>query len=260
MAIAWALVSTEAIKLRRTLALWIVLLTPAIVCAMELVSMLNSDSLPSGNASAAWHDLLLGGWGWWLALIAPMLISFEAAALANLEHGGKLWKQLFAFPIPRWSVYATKMLFCGLLIGVSFLALLLGFVGDVLIVSGVRGWHLASAIPVGELLIVTGKAYLACWSMIAIQSWISARFSGIAAAGIGFAAVVVGFVLGFILGHRGQMSALSSFYPWMLAFRTITFDPRDFHGTLFPAVLGCIGGIVLGATACWDLARRRDEV
>jgi hypothetical protein len=56
-------------------------------------------------------------------------------SLANLEHNGKLWKQLFTVPIPRWGVYATKMVLCGLLVGASFAVLVVGFIGDVLVFS-----------------------------------------------------------------------------------------------------------------------------
>ena len=143
--------------------------------------------------------------------------------------------------------------------GCSFLVLVLGFVGGVLIFSGISGLHLASSIPWVEIVTMAGKAYLASWMMMAIQTWFSMRFSGVAAAGIGFASLVAGFILLGIVARHGEMfSSLSSCYPWMLAFRTLSLGPRDLHSTSLPAVFGCVGGVLVGALACWDLARRRE--
>jgi hypothetical protein len=145
------------------------------------------------------------------------------------------------------------MLFCGLLVGAAFLGVALGFVGDVLIFSGVRGLHLASAIPWAVILRTAGIAYLASWLAIVVQSWLGARFSGIAPpVGIGFAALALGLVL--------VPGALSSWFPWTLPFRTLPGGPRDLHSTVLPAVFGCAGGVLMGAVACWDLARRREVI
>jgi hypothetical protein len=254
MRIAWALVSAEAIKLRRTLALWLVVLAPVLAITLELIGLFTRDSIPIGDSRIVWRNLLREGWSWWLLLIVPMLISFEAASLANLEYGGKHWKQIFACPVPRWSVYATKLLFCGLLVGASFLVVILGFVADVLICGAVRGSHLAAGIPWAEIVTTAGKGYLAVWLLIVIQSWLSWRFAGIAApVGIGFAAFVTGFLL--LPLHRGDFS---SWHPWMLAFRTLQVGPYDLHNQVLPLVFGCAGGLVLSVLACWDLARRRE--
>jgi hypothetical protein len=148
------------------------------------------------------------------------------------------------------------MLFCGLLVGASFLAIALGFAGDVLIYSGAYELHLASAIPWFEILSTAGKAYAASWLAIVIQSWLGARFAGIASpVGIGFAALAIGVVL---LPFRGGV--LASWYPWMLPLRTLQLDPRDLHNTVLPALFGCAGAVVVGAVASWDLARRREVV
>ena len=66
-----------------------------------------------------WTDLLSFGWVMWLSLFTPALITFEAMCLASFQHGGPHWKQLFAMPIPRWNIFAVKMLCCGLLVGAS---------------------------------------------------------------------------------------------------------------------------------------------
>jgi hypothetical protein len=254
MAIAWALVGAEAIKLRRTVALWLAVGAPALAILLELSALFNRFSPPRGDAGVVWRILLQGGWLTWLGFCLPMLISFEAACLANVEHSGKHWKQIFAFPIPRWSVFATKMSFCGLLAWGSILVGVLGFVGDVLIYSHAGGLHLASVIPWSEILHTAGKAYMASCLLVVIQTWISARFPGIAApVGIGFAALSVGLVVSSV-----RDGVITRWYPWTLPLSTIGL-PGVSHSTVIPAVLGCVGGVAFGALACWDLARR-DEL
>ncbi len=254
MAIALVLVRTEALKLQRTVALWLAVAAPVLAIILQLIILFDRISFPIGDAGTVWRNLLQNGWGFWLGFFVPMLVSFEAASLANLEHREKQWKQLFAFPVPRWSIYAIKMLFCGLLVGASFLIVVPGFVGDVLIFSWARGFPLASAIPWSEIVNTAGKAYVASWLVIVIQSWLSVRFAGIASpVCIGFAALVIGVVL-----IPFQKGSFSSWYPWTLPLRTFQANPRDLHNTALPAVFGCVGGVVLGALACRDLARRRE--
>jgi len=254
IAIALALVSTEAIKLQRTAALWLAIGAPVLAVLLELIALFDRTYPPSGDAGTVWGILLGGGYTSWLGFCLPILISFEAASLANLEHSGKHWKQLFAFPIPRWSVYTTKMLFCGLLAWVSILIGILGFTGDVLIYSGAHGLNLASAIPWPQMLTMVGKAYMASCFLIVIQTWLSTKFSGVALpVGIGFAALAVGLVL-LPLGE----GVLSSWYPWTLPLRVLQTNPRDLHNTMLPAVFGWVGALVIGPLACWDLARRQE--
>ncbi len=250
----WVLCSVEFIKLRRTPALWMTFVAPLLVVLLELVLLFDRRSFPNGDATRVWHDLLANGWALWLMFFAPMLIAFQAASLANVEHAGRHWKQLFAFPIPRWGVYAAKVLVSGLLLGVSFMLVTTGFVLDVLIYSAVGGHRLALEIPWFDIMSTACRAYFACWLMIGIQSWLSARFAGMATPiGIGFAALVIGIVLTPI--RRG---ALSSWHPWTLPLYTLVTEAGA-DRAMVRAVAGGVGGLVLAVAACWDLARRREH-
>jgi hypothetical protein len=251
---AWALASVEALKLRRTAALWLPVAAPVLALILEIIDLFDRNYRPRGDAITVWRSLLGGGWALWLILFVPLLIAFEAASLFNLEHNGKQWKQLFAFPIPRWGVYATKMLFCGLLVGASFLIITLGSTGVVLIYSGFKELHLGSAIPWAEIFITAGKAYAASWLMIAIQSWLSARFAGIA---LPVGGAFAGLVLGLVLPSPLRFAGFLSWYPWMAPLLTLpTMNPSDLHNAVLPALFGSLGGLALGALASWDLARR----
>src|SRR4051794_38995740 len=101
MTMTWALLSSEAIKLRRSAPVRLAIAAPALLLALELLTMFGRRTINSTNAPALWTDLLSFGWVMWLGLFTPALIAFEAISLAGIEHGGRHWKQLFALPIPR---------------------------------------------------------------------------------------------------------------------------------------------------------------
>jgi hypothetical protein len=253
--IGWALLGTEAIKLRRSVPLLLAVLAPMLAIVLELAVVFDRLSPPFGSAAAQWRALLQSGWAW-MALCLPVLIAFEAACLANLEHSGKQWKQLFAFPIPRWSFYATKMMFCGLLAWIGMLIAVPGYIGDVLIYSAVHGLGLWSSIPWLEILSTAGKACLASCLLIAIQTWISARLSGIAMpVGIALAALIVGLTL--LPFANGKIAA---WYPSTLPLAALpTNNPRALYNPMSAVLFGFFGGILAGSFACRDLARRHQS-
>jgi ABC-2 type transport system permease protein len=203
-----------------------------------------------------WRDQLTFGWVLWLGLFTPALIASEAICLAGLEHGGRHWKQLFALPIPRWTIFAVKMLFCGLLVGGSFVAFAASSVAAVLLFSSVRGLHLAGAIPWAEISLTALRAFLACWLLIVVHTWLSVRFPGFAVpAGVAFAAVLVGYLM-----MGASPGTFGWWYPWTLAINVRPYGLYDSHNTLAPALFGALAGLALAPLAAWDLGRRVEDV
>jgi hypothetical protein len=251
-----ALLRAESIKLRRSGALIVALAAPALATLLQLLHLIGmiGDAHPRWTSPAVvWADLMAHGWDVWLVLIVPMLITFEAASLANLEHRGNQWKQLFATPVPRWAIYATKIFFCALLVAGGALLFAAGFTASTLMFSGVEGLHLASAIPWLEILRITGKAFLTSGMAIVIQSWLSARFAGfVAPVGIGFGAWVGGFLF------LGVHESFLLWYPWTMAIGARS-GGSPHSATLLPILSGCAIAVVLGVLACRDSARRRDQ-
>src|ERR1700719_537254 len=100
MPTARALIRAESIKLRRSMAVVAPVAASALAVLLQCVhlsSMIGGPPNPDWmSPDIVWVDLLRGGWDVWLVLILPMLIFFEAASLATLEHSGNHWKQLFA--------------------------------------------------------------------------------------------------------------------------------------------------------------------
>lgn len=256
MRMAWAILSVEAIKLRRSAPLRLALAAPALLFVLSLLTMYGRRHIDQTNPAKLWNELLLFNWATWLGLFVPALIGFEAICLANMEHSGKHWKHLLALPIPRWSIFSVKMAACALLLAGSFAVFMVTSVGGVLMFSGSRGLNLAGSIPWLEILLTSARAYLACWLLIVIHTWLSVRFPGFAmAAGIGFAGLLFGY---FLIGASREF--FGWWYPWTLPINVRPqglYDPRD---VLAPTVFGALAGLLLAPLACWDLGRRQENV
>jgi lantibiotic transport system permease protein len=253
---AWALFTAEGIKMRRSAAVRLALAAPVLLFVLQLLTMFSRGQLNAADPARLWRDLLSFGWVLWLGLFTPALIVFEAICLAGLEHSGRTWKQLFALPVPRWGIFAVKMLTCGVLVGASFAVFVATSTGAVLLFSGARGLHMAASTPWMEMLATGLKAYAACWLLIVVHTWLSVRFPGFAVpAGVAFAAVLAGYLL-----LNASPSAFGWWYPWTLAISVRPEGLYDSHNTLAPALVGGLGGMLLAPLASWDLGRRVEDV
>ena len=254
MRMAWALVTAEGIKLRRSAAMRLALAAPVLLFVLELLTMFARGHMNATDPKVLWRELLSFGWILWLGLFAPALITFEAICLAGLEHGGHQWKQLFAMPVPRWGIFAVKMLACAALVGGSFAAFTATSAGAVLMFSAARGLGLAAAMPWLGILATAAKAYAACWLLIVVHTWLSVRFPGFAVpAGIAFAAVLAGYLM-----LSANPRAFGWWYPWTLAISVRPEGLYEAHYPLLPALVGGLGGLLLAPVAAWDLGRRID--
>ncbi len=252
----WALIGSEVIKMRRAAPIRLAIAAPLLLLVLQLLTLFSRHTINASNPRALWADLRTFGWVMWLGLFTPALIVFEAICLAGMEHDGRHWKQLFTLPIARWSIFAVKMLFCGLLVAVSFVAFAVTSVAGVLFFSWVRGLHLAASTPWIEILLTAIRAYSACWLLIVIHTWLSVRFPGFPVpAGIAFAAMIIGVLLVNV-----SPDIFGWWYPWTLPMNVRPQGLYDSHNTLAAALFGAFGGLALAPLASWDLGRRQEGV
>jgi lantibiotic transport system permease protein len=247
-----SLIAAEAIKLRRSAPLRLAIAAPALLFLLELLTLFSRRQINLTDPTRLWRDLLSFGWIMWLGLFTPALIAFEAICLANIEHAGKHWKQLFALPVPRWRIFAVKMFFCAALLALSFVVFTVTSVSAVLMFSSSRGLNLAHSTPWLEILLTAVRAYAACWLLIVVHTWLSVRFPGFALpAGVGFAAMLLGYML-----VSSARDIFGWWYPWTLPINVRPEGLYDSHNTLLPALFGAFAGLLLAPLASWDLGRR----
>jgi hypothetical protein len=116
--------NAESLKIKRTLALWLALLTPAALVFLEVAAATQRQ----GNLLQAdvnhWQYMFEHMLSIWVILILPLFITLETALLGQLEHGNHTWKLTHTQPIPRWATMAAKQIWGLGLVTLGMLALI----------------------------------------------------------------------------------------------------------------------------------------
>jgi hypothetical protein len=197
----------------------------------------------------AWMTLIGHTTMMWVLLLLPLFVTLEMGLLGALEHNNKTWKQLYALPLPRWSIYAAKQLIGMGIIGLSMVILSLMTIG-VGLIGRVFLPDLGFDAPIPWLPLIQNIAlsFLAAWLIISIHLWVSLRWSSfVLAMGVGIVTTVFGVV---VMGSKWER-----FDPWtipgVVSNALINAEPYT-----LALCLGLFGGIVVACLGCWDVTRR----
>ena len=253
----------EVLKLRRTLALWASVLVPLAVIAMTTAMNLSraTGTRFDPDQPNGWDSLMLDLVLFlWCLVGLPLFVSLETALLAALEHRENAWKHLFALPIPRWSIYAPKLLVGFGLVCISSLVLAVGIGLEGMLLLKVRpDLGLTWPIPWGLILLRSFAFVPTVLLMLAVQTWVATRWRSFTVAmGLGIGSTVVGMML--LRSLRNIASTpytpmLTSVFPWSLPYvvlaRQATPDLRE-----TALLAGLVGGAVIAVLGCWDVVHR----
>lgn len=239
------LISVEAIKLRRSLALALCLAAPACVAFICLLFLVSK------KGPSPWIGLFGEGLALWAYFMLPMSVTALTVLIAQIEHGPRMWNHLLALPVPRWRVFAAKAIVAVGMAGLMtalFLAMLIavGFSWSAVMPD----MALTGTAPFGALAQAMASIFLASFAMIALQLWAALRFRS--------------FVPPLTLGIMGTFGALAvtaakQFYvfPWLLAAYAMQIvTPQAYDALMW----GFFGGLVLFAAMCVDLSSREKLV
>lgn len=233
----------EILKLKRTLAFWMIFVAPLLVATLQFFIVWNQKRF--GANFNLWETMPKSALGLWAVFMLPLLITLETALINNVEHGEKQWKHIFALPIPRHAVYTAKLLIAQALAAASTLILsaLIVVVGLALIRLRPEMPH-AGVIPYVWILKHAALVWLAAWLIISIHIWISIRWPG--------------FTLALGVGIGGTFFALftasarmGKYYPWLLPVNV--FVDERFAAAL---LLGSLGGVIAAVIGCVEFVRR----
>lgn len=233
--------SAELLKLKRTLALWLAVLTPILIVLLQFAFLFR---VPRSRLKSGLWPVLEGGAMFWAIFLLPLLACLLTALLNGIEHRDGAWKQIFARPVSRFGVYAAKAVAAHLLIAIASASVYAG-----LIVAGYVGHILLPAVPFGPapwlpLLQKVALVYVASSALIGIHLWVSARVKTFPLPlGLG-----VGAVLTSIIAANDKLMA---YWPWMAPVNTT--QPERLASALAVGIAGAFVVLVLGA---WDTARR----
>ena len=245
----------ELLKMKRTIALSMVLLAPSVVFlpVLFLVSQSPYTSVHrNGGIAGEWTDLTRLNLRLWAFLLLPLYVTLQTALVAGVDHAENQWKSLLARPVPRWTVYVAKLIVATAMLLASTLLLACGILLDGAVLP-----HLTPEVffrpPVPYTAIVMESADMAVlmFAALTIQHWVSLRWRPFSIAiGTGIVATVTGF---FATVAGRQTGGWPQYFPWSLPMLVMSRQQRDLDGILFVTV---IVGIALAAAGCADFSRR----
>lgn len=162
----------EARKLNRSLAALLAVAAPSLIAVFTFFNLLR------GKAPQPWDMWMLGASGIWAFFMLPMSVTALTALVAHMEHGPRSWDHLRALPLPRWRLYAAKMI-CVLALVALMSAAVLGMTWGAVTLGAVIRPQLEplGAFETARYVGLLGRMYLAAVLMIAIQLWVALRFA-----------------------------------------------------------------------------------
>jgi len=243
----------EMLKLKRTIALKMVVLAPAVVVLLVLFMASQAPfSTVQRIAGNEWTVLARQTLRFWALLMMPLYITLETALVAGLDHSENQWKGLMARPVPRWTLYVTKLLLIMAMTAASTLVVVAGILLDGAILPRIQP-ELTFRPPVPWVTIlrdgvlVAGLAFLE----LTIQHWVSLRWRSFSVA---VGAGIVAMVVGFIAVAAGQMAGGWPLYvPWALPLLIFSNQPHNTQAALW---IGCAAGVVVAVAGCVEFCRR----
>lgn len=247
----WRAMRAERLKLKHTLALWMVLLAPlaiALLVILQFTAVAHHLHRHVATPAQAWYSLAKGMFGLWCLLMLPLFVTLETALLAGLEHGGNQWKHLLALPLPRSAHYLGKLGTAMVMVLCAYLILLaLVPVAGWVLTYTAPTWGIAGAPVLAPLAWPIAGSFVACLLMTSLQMWIALRWrSFTVVVSIGFVATVAGFLI-------GRSDTYGKFFPWSLPLQA--FGEHG-HNPAIAVSLGVAGGVVVGALGLFDFLRR----
>jgi lantibiotic transport system permease protein len=242
-----AVFSIECLKLKRTLALAMVVLAPTVILILAALIGYNSGGRMVRDGNTAWPQLTGNAVGLWTLLMMPMFVTLETSLLAGLEHGNGNWKGVLSLPVPRWTIYISKLLVTIGLLWMANAVLLGGMMGIGVLLRAVQPDLELVALPLDPLLrpllVISAAALLG----LTIQHWVSLRF-GSAAAAIGFG--MMAMVTGFVAANSNEWGRR---WPWAMPIHAV----RPNHpGELDLVVVGVVGAVMVALIGSWEFSRR----
>ncbi|HEX8943745.1 MAG TPA: ABC transporter permease [Gemmatimonadaceae bacterium] len=237
---------SESLKIKRTLALRLAVLAPLFIVLLQTgVYLGRGEDLERARANPI-VGFARGIVTLWTLVFLPFYATLAGALVAGLDHHEHHWEQLFALPVRRRSVYASKWF---VVVGLVVVSSVLLPMFTVLAATGlklVRHEWSSAAMPVGLLLNGPARSCAAALLLISVQFWFSLRWRSLM---VPLAVGIAGIMSGIILITAPLR--LLSVYPW-----TAPAAAASPNQPTLALVWGATAGLIVGAASCWRLARR----
>lgn len=238
---------TECLKLKRTLALWMVLVSPLVIVLIEFAVSAKGAHVSIQAGKDVWPPMVRTTIEAWTMLMMPMFVTLETSLLAGLENTGKNWKSLLALPAPRWTIYVSKLIITISLLWAAHSVLILGTVGSGRLLKSFYPSLSLGNMPLSPFVIPMLRVSVSALLAVVIQHWVSLRWhSYTVAMGFGMCAMIMGI-------FAVQSKALGAWFPWSLPIRAVL---DGVSGQDRITAVAVVGAILVATIGCWGFVRR----
>jgi hypothetical protein len=248
--------SAETLKLKRTIALRMVVVAPIAVVLLVLFLTANITTLLLNQRTDTWTSLTRLTLIFWAMLMLPLYVTLETALVAGVDHTENHWKILLARPVPRWTFYAVKLFIVAAMTGLSTLLVAFGIMAAGILLPLIQhDLHFGSPIPYLTILKKAAEVGGLAFLLLAIQHWVSLRWRSFTVpVAVGIVAMVIGYAMLFT-AQRGS-PGLAIYCPWSFPMLALLSPTANVSGLLF--ISGSLG-IAVSAIGCWEFSRRDVE-
>lgn len=246
--------NAEALKLKRTVALKMVFLAPIAVVLLTLfmASQAPFTTLHRNQSTNEWNALTRVNLQFWGMLMLPLYLTLETALTSGLDHTDNQWKALFARPVPRWTIYLSKLLVVLTMAVISAIILIVGMLAE-----GAALHEFDSQLrfgfpaPAGMMIQQTGQMTGLAFLYLTVLHWVSLRWRSFSVAlGFGILAIVTSFAM---LLAAGQYGAWPQYFPWALPMLVVAKQAQNVELALW--ISGGLG-IMIVWVGCRDFCRQ----
>lgn len=192
-------IKNELLKLKHTFAFWLCIIGAGFIPIIYFVYyLIKHESLIPTEGTNPWDKFLTDQIMSAASLLIPLFIVLITSLIVQIEHKANGLKYLFSQPIPKWSVYFSKLtiVLCSVLTTYILFFLLMLLMG--LSVGAIHSeLELLEFTPNYEFPIkLLFRSFIASLSIIGIQFWLSFRFKNfIIPLGIGMVLVISGLIV-----------------------------------------------------------------
>lgn len=237
------LVRNELIKLKSTLALWVMLLMPLAIVLLTSLLMLNKPS----TSTVSGHMFASQSLAFWMLLIQPMYIAIVGVLLLGLEHNNGGWQRLYVLPVSRVSLYRAKaIVMLALQVGAALCLLLLTYL-SVLLLAWAGQVSLVD-FSVGHHLLAMAKGILASLVLLSLQHYLSTRWSSIVVP------LIVAVAGSLTIPSVTQSERFWFYDPW--TYGMVASLSSESSLQLLAMGLSVALAMLIFAFGCWDISRR----
>jgi len=204
----------EFLKLRRTLALWMVVVAPAVVVLLQLLIWTGARGDFDVDVDL-WLAFLTNVLSMWAIFMQPLFVALVVTLVYHLDYASQGWPRMFLLPVPRWTVPAAKLaVVATMVVAATVVLVALSLAGTKLGPLLNERIVLQPDIPFATAFARAGKVLVASLLVVVIQNFVSLRWSSVPVSlGIG--------ITGTFLALFATSWKYGPYYPWLMGIQVI---------------------------------------